>query len=210
MLEAVTQVAQASRELALDRVAAVARGRGMMRFVEDQQRTGAEILQHVAQPCDIALVAEQPVRQDEARTRRPGIGAVAAAAAQCLQMLGVDDLEREAEFGLQFVLPLLRHRWRCEHQCEIDAATQQQFAEHEAGLDRLAEPEVVGDQQVDPRQAQRLAKREQLIGIEPDAGAERRLEQVALGRSRGAPADGAQIGGEGRGIAPAARSRLAE
>ena len=64
------------------------------------------------------------------------------------------------------------------------------------GLDRLAEADVVGDQQVDARKPQRLAQRQQLVGVEPDAGAERRLQQIAVGGGRRAPADGLHIGRE--------------
>ena len=75
----------------------------------------------------------------------------------------------------------------------------------EPGLDGLAEADVVGDQQIDARQPQGLAQGKELIGVEPDAGAERRLQQIAVGGGGGAPADRAQIGGEHLGaVGPAA------
>ena len=45
--------------------------------------------------------------------------------------------------------------------------------------------------------AERLAQRQQLIGVEPDAGAKRRLQQVAIRRGRGVPFEGAEIGRKG-------------
>ena len=77
---------------------------------------------------------------------------------------------------------------------KIDAPPQQELARDQPGLDGLAETDVVGDQEVDARQAQRLAQRQQLVGIEPDAGAERRLQQVAVGGGRRTPANRPQIG----------------
>ena len=41
-----------------------------------------------------------------------------------------------------------------------------------------------------------LRKRQQLVGVEPDAGPERRLEQVPISRRGRAPADRPQIGSE--------------
>ncbi len=76
---------------------------------------------------------------------------------------------------------------------------QQQLARDEASLDRLAQTDVVGDQQIHPRQPQRLSQRQQLIGIEPNAGAERRLQQIPVGGRRRTPADCAQICGENLG-----------
>jgi hypothetical protein len=73
-----------------------------------------------------------------------------AQAAQISQSLTVDDLERQAELGFQFVLPLERHRRGRSHKHEVDAPAEQKFAEHQARLDRLAQPDIVGDQQIDP------------------------------------------------------------
>ena len=70
--------------------------------------------------------------------------------------------------------------------------------ENEPGLDRLSESDIVGDQQIDAGQPERLAQRQELIGIEPDAGAKRRLQQVAIRRGRGVPFEGAEIGGKDR------------
>jgi hypothetical protein len=75
-------------------------------------------------------------------------------------------------------------------------ATQQQFPQDQAGLDRLAEPHIIGDQQVDPRQIERLGERQKLVGIEPDAGAKGSLEQLSVGCRRRAPFGRSQVGAE--------------
>ncbi len=140
------------------------------------------------------------MRDDEARSRGPRIGGEAALAPERGEIFAIDERERQAELGLKLVLPLADHSGRRGHENEIDAPPQKHFAEDQARLDGLAGADVVGDQQVDPRQPQRLSQRKKLIGIEVDAGAERRLEQVPVGGGRRVPAERAQIGGEDRRI----------
>ena len=61
-----------------------------------------------------------------------------------------------------------------------DAGTvpQQQLLDDQAGLDRLAQADVVGEQQVGPRGLQRAAQRLELVGLDVRAAAERRLVGV--------------------------------
>ena len=60
----------------------------------------------------------------------------------------------------------------------------------QAGLDRLAEAHVVGEQQVRPRRLQGAAQRLELVGLDVRAAAERRLERVPVRRRDRAPAHG--------------------
>ena len=60
------------------------------------------------------------------------------------------------------VAPLKAQRGRRQDQHALDAPPQQEFAQDQAGLDRLAEADVVGDQQVDARHAQCLEQRHEL------------------------------------------------
>jgi hypothetical protein len=53
---------------------------------------------------------------------------------------------------------------------------QQKLAKDEPGLHGLAEADVVRDQQIDARKPQGLTQREELVRVEPDAGAKRRLQ----------------------------------
>ncbi len=155
---------------------------------------------HVPQAGHVGLVREQAVREQEARPCRPGVGREAALAPQLGEVLAVHDGEGEAELGLELVLPLRDHASGRGDEHEVDPTAQQHLAQDQAGLDRLAQAHVVGDQQVDARKAQRLAQGQELIGVEPDAGAERGLEQVAIGSGRGVPLQSAEVGGEGRRI----------
>ena len=99
-------------------------------------------------------------------------------------------------FDFEFVLPLADHAGRRGDEDEIDPPPQQQFAQDEPRLDRLAGADVVGDQQIHAGKAQRLSQGEKLIGVLMDAGPERRLKEVAVGGGRRVPAQRAQIRGK--------------
>ena len=136
------------------------------------------------------------MRDDEARTRRPRIGAIAALASEGGEVFAIDEGEGEAELRFKLVLPLPNHSGRSGDENEIDAPPQQHFAKNQTRFDGLAGADVVGNQQVDPRKAQRLPQGEKLVGVLMDAGPERGLEQVSVGGGRGIPAQRAQIGGK--------------
>ena len=108
----------------------------------------------------------------------------------------VEDLEDEAEALLELGLPLLEHRRRRGDDDRLGLLAQQQLARDQARLDRLAEAGVVGDEEVDARQAQRLAQRLHLVGVDLDAGAERRLEEVRVGGGDAVPAERVEEGRE--------------
>ena len=61
-----------------------------------------------------------------------------------------------------------------------------------AGLDGLAEAGVVGDEEMDAGHPERLAERLHLVGVDLDAGAERRLEEVRIGGGDAVPAKGVE------------------
>ncbi|MEP7006547.1 MAG: hypothetical protein ABI810_11220 [Sphingomonas bacterium] len=124
---------------------------------------------------------------DEARAGVPGVHSEPALAPQVRNPLPVDDVEREAELGFEFVLPLDGHRRWGRDDDEIDPLSQQQFSRDEAGLDGLAQAHVVSDKKVHARKAERLSKWQQLISIQTDAGAKRRLQQLTVGSRGGLP-----------------------
>ena len=75
--------------------------------------------------------------------------------------------------------PLLAQRGRREDQDPLDAAPQQQLGEDQARFDGLAEADVVGDEQVDPRHAQRLEERYELVALDAYAAVERARDRLA-------------------------------
>jgi hypothetical protein len=88
---------------------------------------------------------------------------------------------------------LPKHRRRRRNDDKVDPAPQQQFAQDEAGFVRFAEADIIGDQEIDPRQYERFAQRFELISVEPDAGPERRLKEGRVGRRDAAPSHRAGI-----------------
>ena len=69
---------------------------------------------------------------------------------------------------------------------------QQQLLDDEPGLDRLAEADVVGDQQVRPRHAQRADHGIELVVLDRDARPERCLQGLGVGGGHGAPPHGVE------------------
>ena len=196
VLEARRDVPDGPRGLRIDGVTGAARRRRVMRFVQDQQRLRGEAAQPVAQPGGVGLVDQQAVGDQEARMRRPGVHGEAPLAPHARHVGAVEDGEREAEARFHLVAPLLQHRRRTRHHDPVHPSAQQQLARDQPRLDRLAEADVVGDEQVDARQAQRLPQRFELVGVDADPGAERRLEEVRIGGRDAVPRQRAQVGGE--------------
>ena len=187
VLEPPGQVADGAGDLRVDGVFRAAGRGGVVGLVEDQQRAGPEVAEPVAQRGRVRLVDQQSVRDQESRVGRPGIDAVASLLPDPGDVLLVEDLEDHAEAVLQLFLPLEEHGRRAGDDDVLDLLAEQQFAGDQAGLDRLAEADVVGDEEVYPRQAQGFLERLQLVGVDPDAGPEGRLEEVRVGRGHAVP-----------------------
>ena len=112
VLEPRGQVAHGPGDLRVDGVPLAARRGGVMGLVEDQQRAAAEGPQPVAERPGVGLVDQQAMRDQEAGMRAPRIDAEAALAPDPLHVLLVEDRKRQAEAGVEFVLPLQEHRRR--------------------------------------------------------------------------------------------------
>ena len=110
--------------------------------------------------------------------RGPGVHREAALLPHPAHVVPIEHHEREAEPLVELLFPLQHHRRRRRDDDPPDPLPHQQLADNEAGLDRLAEADVVRDEQVDAREQQRLAQRLELVGVDADARAVRRLEQL--------------------------------
>ncbi len=196
MLEAAGEVAHRARELRLDAVAPAARRRRVVRLVEDQQAPGQQRPEPLPHRVRVGRVDQEVVRDQEAAVRAPRVHAEAALAPHPRQVGAVEDLEHEAEALLELGLPLLEHRRRRRDDDGLRLLAQEQLARDQARLDRLAEAGVVGDEEIDARQPERLAQRLHLVGVDLDAGAERRLEEVRVGGRDAVPAQRVEEGGE--------------
>jgi hypothetical protein len=153
------------RELAFQSSDGSGGWRRMMRLVEDQHRAGPERRKEFAEPAHIHFVRQDAMGDDEARADAPRIGGKAARPPGVQEVLSVDDCEVEAELLSQLVLPLQQHRSRRRDNDHLDAAAQEQLSNDQTGFHRLAETDIVGDQQIDAWQFQRLGQRKKLIGV---------------------------------------------
>ena len=108
--------------------------------------------------------------------RRPGIDAIAALLSYPGNVILVENLKDHAEALLQLLLPLEQHRGRAGDNDVLDLLPEQEFAGNQPGLNRLSKADIVGDEEVNPRQAERLLKRLKLVGVDADARTKRGLE----------------------------------
>ena len=192
MLEPSRQVADGPGELRLDAVAPTARRRGVVRLVEYEQATGPHRAEPSAHRIGVTRIDQQVVRHEEPAVGHPRIHAEAALPAHACQVGAVENLEDQAEAILQLSLPLLQHRRRRRDDDRLRLPAQQQLTGDEPRLDGLAEPGVVCNKQVDPRQPQRLAERLHLVGVDPDAGPKGRLEEIGVRGGHAVPAQRVQ------------------
>ena len=152
MLEARREITDGPRELRLDAVAPAARRCRVMRLVEDEQAPRPHRAEPGPHRIGVARIDQQVVRHEEPAVGHPRIHPEAALATHPTQVGAVEDLEHQTEAILQLALPLLQHRRRRGDDDRLRLPAQQQLPGDEPRLDGLAEPGVVGDEQIDPRQ----------------------------------------------------------
>ena len=105
------------------------------------------------------------------------------------------DDEVELELLAQLLGPLLAQRRRREHERGADLAAQQVLLEDDAGLDRLAESDLVGEERAPAQVAHHLQRRLELVREALDA-AQRVERQEPVGRRPRREPLGAIAGGE--------------
>jgi hypothetical protein len=121
--------------------------------------------------------------------------------AQLFHELAVDDAQLEAELVAHLIAPLDLQAGRADHEHSARAMAQEQLLHRQAGLDGLAQADVVGDEQADARHLQGAHHGVELVVLDGDAAAEWRVEVADVGRGHGAPAHGVEEGVEAvRGI----------
>ena len=116
------------------------------------------------------------MRDQKPGVRGPGIDAIAALLPHAGDVILVENLKDHAEALLQLLLPLQQHRGRAGDDDVLDFLPEQEFAGNQPGLNRLSETDVIRDEKVNPRQAERLLKRLKLVGVDANARAKRGLE----------------------------------
>ena len=189
VLETPPEIANRACELRLDAVAPAARRRRVMRLVQDQQAAGLHLAEPLAHGVRVGRIDEKIVGDEKAAVGAPRVDPEAPLLADPRKIRAVENHEDEAEALLHLGLPLLQHgRGRGDHD-RLRLLAKQQLACDEAGLDGLPQTRVVGDEEVHARQAERLAQRLHLVGVDLDPGAKRRLEEIRIGGGDAVPAE---------------------
>src|ERR1039458_7569361 len=109
--------------------------------------------------------------------RGPGVDRVAAFAAAIEKIVPVENYEAQSEASLHFALPLGDERGRAGDDDALDLLAHDHFAEDEAGFNRFAQSNVVGDKEIDARHLERFLQVLQVVITCLDPGAVRRLKE---------------------------------
>jgi hypothetical protein len=97
--------------------------------------------------------------------------------AELAHRVGAHDSELQPEPVEHLLLPLHTEPSRAHHQHRARPMPQQQLLHHQAGLDCLAQPDIVRDQQVRPWHCQGAHDRVELVVLDRDARPEWRLQR---------------------------------
>ena len=208
VLETRREFANGAGEPRFDAVTAAGRWRGMVCLVENQQAAGEHRAEPLPHGVGVGRVDQQVVGDEESAVCAPWIHAEAPLASHSGDVGSVEYLEDQAESFLQFGLPLLEHGRRRGNDDGLGLPSQEQFASDQPGLDRLAKPRIVGDEEVDAGKPERFAQRFHLVGIQRDASAERRLEEARVRGGRTVPPQRVEEGSEPARIVETARRQI--
>src|ERR1039458_10517249 len=128
--------------------------------------------------------------------RRPGVDRATLFAATIEKIVPVENYETQPEASLHFALPLGNEGGRAGDNDTLDLLAHDHLAQDEAGFNRFAESNVVGDKEVDARHLERFFQRLQLVGHDLDARAMRRLEQPRIRGGYEIPSKRVEVSGE--------------
>jgi len=168
-----------------------------VRFIQHEHRLATSLLlEKRFQRLEVFAATERLVGDDEAGVGGPDGDLETALLTAPRDKVAVEDLEREAKPFLHLVAPLQRDRRRTDDEDAIHTLTKHQLLHDETGFDGFPEAYVVGDEEVDARQLERLFERGKLMIEQVDAGTERGLEEAGIGGRDGVPLEGMEVGGE--------------
>ena len=91
--------------------------------------------------------------------RAPGIYAETPLTTNSFHVFLVEDFESEPESNFEFVLPLEEHRRRAADDDFLRLFTQKEFSGDKSRFNRLAQTDIVRNEEVDPWKPQRLSER---------------------------------------------------
>ncbi len=164
-----------------------------MGLIEDQQALADALADVLEQRVTVLGAAQGLKGNDEAVVRAPGVHAEAALLAAAADEPPVVHLEVQTEPLLHLVAPLQGHGCRADDEREVDPLAQQQLLQDQSSLDRLAEPDIVGNEQVCPWQLQRLLERRELVVHQLDARSKRGLEELGVRGCDRVPLQGVEV-----------------
>jgi len=140
-------------------------------FVEDQEGTWPDqfAAETIAEIGRIFLILDQVVGDDEPVVGSPRIDVVASLLTNTVDVSSVDDLEEEAESGFHLFPPLQEHGGRAANDDVQHLAAEQEFARDQPCLNRIAEPDAIRYEEIDPGHAERHAERLELVMLDADS-----------------------------------------
>ena len=146
----------------------------------------ARLGQDIAQQTLSAHARQPGHRHDDPRVEAEGIRRQPRGTADLGELLGVD----EAELLPHLLLPLQAQTRRADDDDRAGAVAQEELLDDQARLDRLAQADVVGQEEVRARRLQGTAQRLELVGLQARPGTEGGLVLTRIRRGDRAPADG--------------------
>jgi hypothetical protein len=134
--------------VAVDGVFGGGGGGGDVGLVEDEQALLGAVAEVVEERASVLGAADQRIADDEAVMGGPGVDAEAALAPAKADKMRLMTSKSEAEAAHHLALPLEADGGRADDQDKTSLLAEDQLLEDEAGLDGLAEADVVGDEEV--------------------------------------------------------------
>src|SRR5690554_156104 len=129
--------------------------------------------------------------------RCPRVGVDAAFAPQLLDVSSVDHAEVEAELLQHLDTPFFLQRSGTDDQDGTGAVPEQHLLDDQSGLDGLAQPDIVRDEEVDAGHVDGAYQRVELKVLDAYATSERRLQKPSVRICGGAPSHCVQEGFKG-------------
>ncbi|CAM5711380.1 hypothetical protein SALBM135S_01172 [Streptomyces alboniger] len=207
-----SQRADRPRALRIDGVLTDAGGCAGVHLIDDEQIEGARIFGHLgknlAQHPHRPLPLQPVHRDDQPWIVPPRIGVETARAPQFPQQSTIDDAEVQAELVPHLVLPLEGQSRGADDQHGAGPVAEHELLHDQPRLDRLAQADVIGDQQIRTGHGKCAYDRGELVLLDLHAGPEGGLEGGLVGGGDRSPADRVQEGVKTGGIVdPVGRRR---
>jgi hypothetical protein len=112
---------------------------------------------------------------------RPWIHVQAPPPPEFPHQLTVHDPKLQTELVPHLIPPLNLNRGRAHNDDTADPVPEDQFLSDQSGLNRFAEADIIGDQEINPRHPQGADDGIKLVFLDLNTATERRLERPVIG-----------------------------